>query len=231
MSRQATLRNLRSRLSWEERLAHYLAVFEQALVLLGEDKKPPTEERELNRRLWFKLLIVCRKLDPGGRFGRPVREAENLPDSKSDTTRTHERKEPDFQWQYDDLEESDPTDAMRSFAIECKRLGKPVKGRNLNKEYVTEGVVRFRHPGWKYGDKLSVGAMIGYVQASDHDRIHAEINEALRREEIEALVPSDPRWREGAISKLAHSFEREFPVSPFCLTHFWLDLRNRKNVG
>nr|VFK16875.1 MAG: hypothetical protein BECKLPF1236B_GA0070989_11047 [Candidatus Kentron sp. LPFa] len=222
MSKGTTLRNLQSRRIWEKRLAHYLAVFERALALLGQEERLPINEPELSRQLDFKLRIVCRELDPQGRFGRPVREAENLADSKFDTIQTHERKKPDFQWQYDDLEEPDPQSAMRSFAVECKRLG---KGQNFNKKYVTRGVIRFRHPGWRYGKDLSEGLMIGYIQSGEHNGIRAKINETLRSEDIDELTCNDSEWKKAGISRLEHRFTREFPVSPFRLAHFWLDLR------
>nr|VFJ89429.1 MAG: hypothetical protein BECKLFY1418B_GA0070995_101512 [Candidatus Kentron sp. LFY] len=223
MSEMAALRNLWSRPTWEDRRAHYLAVFERALVLLGEEKKLPTEERELSRRLWFKLLIVCRELDPEERFGRPMGEAKNLLDPKSDAIQTHEEKEPDFQWRYDDPKVSDPQFATRSFTIECKLLGK----RGLSRKYVKEGIIRFQHPGWKYGRDLPDGAMIGYIQAMDHDGILAEINDTLRHGAINGLARDDPDWQKGGVSKLMHHFVREFPVELFRLIHFWLDLRSQ----
>jgi len=219
-------RNLQSRRIWEKRLTHYLAVFERALVLLGQEEEPPILEKELNRRLDLKLVDACVELDPKQRLSHPVREAKNPPDPEFDTTQTHEEKIPDFQWEYIDQSKLGAP-VKRSFAIECKRIGKPVKGHNLNKEYVTKGVLRFQQPDWKYGDKLPDGAMIGYIQAKDHDKILAEINNTLRGAAIDELAIDNPGWWEGGVSKLAHCFTREFPVSPFRLFHFWLDIRRQ----
>nr|VFK43807.1 MAG: hypothetical protein BECKTC1821D_GA0114238_101833 [Candidatus Kentron sp. TC] len=227
MSNAGTRPNLWKLPTWAKHLDHYLAVFERALMLLGQEEESPILERELNRLLDVKLVDACVELDKKQRFSHPVAEAKNPPDPKFRETQPYEEKWPDFQWTHIDQSMASKPE-KRSFAIECKRLGEPVKGRNLNREYVTKGVIRFQHPDWKYGQKLPDGLMIGYVQNGELNEILVEIDGALRDRAINELARDDEGWREDAVSRLSHRFARKFPISPFRLTHFWLDLRHRK---
>nr|VFK11958.1 MAG: hypothetical protein BECKLPF1236A_GA0070988_100628 [Candidatus Kentron sp. LPFa]VFK27873.1 MAG: hypothetical protein BECKLPF1236C_GA0070990_1005410 [Candidatus Kentron sp. LPFa] len=224
MNEGATLRNLWSRPAWKDHLDHYLAVFERVLLLLRQDGETPILEKELNRLLDLKLVDACVELDKRQRFFHPTLEAKNPSDPEFRETQTYEEKRPDFQWTH--IDQSIPgAPVKRSFTVECKRLGKPINRRNLNKEYVTRGVIRFRHPGWRYGKDLSEGLMIGYIQSGEHNGIRAKIDETLRSEDIDELTCNDSEWKKAGVSRLEHRFTREFPVSPFRLTHFWLDLR------
>nr|VFK79658.1 MAG: hypothetical protein BECKSD772D_GA0070982_105829 [Candidatus Kentron sp. SD] len=209
--------------TWEQRLIHYLAVFERALVLVMQEEEPPILEKELNRLLDLKLVDACVELDKRQRFSHPTPETKNPSDPEFRETQTYEEKRPDFQWTHIDQSIPDAP-VKRSFTIECKRLG---KGQNFNKKYVTRGVIRFRHPGWRYGKDLSEGLMIGYIQSGEHNGIRAKIDETLRSEDIDELTCNDSEWKKAGVSRLEHRFTREFPVSPFRLIHFWLDLRGR----
>lgn len=62
---------------WQRRRAHYLAVFERALILLRERGPLPEDEIGLNRRLYFEVVTARRELDPRGRVA--PRRHMNLP--------------------------------------------------------------------------------------------------------------------------------------------------------
>ena len=87
---------------WQSRRKHYLAVFENALMLLRQRHELPVDELGLVRELHFASVTARRTLDPTGRFGSPVFEAQNLPNPDSARIEAFEHKRPDIQWIHDD---------------------------------------------------------------------------------------------------------------------------------
>ncbi|MBK8256902.1 MAG: hypothetical protein IPK82_30045 [Polyangiaceae bacterium] len=218
---------LADRRLWETRHNHYVNVLCEALSLLRRKDSLPEDELELNRELWFCILTARRGLDPSGRFPLPVPEGQNLPDPNAAATQPHDRKKPDFQWIHDDPQEPDPRYGVRSFAVECKRLGKKTEGGLvLNKEYIDNGALRFRSPEYRYSHYLAEGAMIGYVQTMDPEAIHSEVCQQAATAQLPILQIGPEGWKPQATTQLAHRFQRPFPRSPFDLTHLWLDIRD-----
>jgi len=213
---------------WQKRVNHYLAVFERALLLLREDEGALYQESEpqLSRRLHFKLLVARRELDPNGIYGHPERESENLPDPEETEIQPHEAKKPDFQWKHDDTSISDPRFALKSYTIECKRLGaKTQSSWKLNENYFNHGLMRFYSPTWKYGLGVAEGAMIGFVQNMKFDEILTEINGVLTTSQITPLVLGQDGWKPKHLSKLSNEIVRSFRETHFTLIHLWIDLR------
>ncbi|MDC3989009.1 hypothetical protein [Polyangium jinanense] len=174
------------------------------------------------------VVTARRELDPKGLFGIPVFEAENLPDPDSSTAQPYERKRPDAQWVHDDPTAADDRHREKSFVVECKRLGFTTSaGWNLNEQYVVGGVERFRSPDHRYGVHLADGAMIGYVQSMGLPAAHAEVCQHLFiAGGLPPLMLSVDGWQQKGISELYQGFQRNFPVSPFRLTHLWLDIQD-----
>lgn len=212
---------------WEHRRVHYCAVFERALLLLRNRVVLPEDEPNLTRELRFTVVTARRELDPEGRFDRPHFESQNLADPDSEFVQPHEYKRPDIQWVHDDESASDDRHREKSFVIECKRLGSTTaSGWNLNYQYVFNGISRFRSTEWRYGSSMAEGAMIGFVQSMDLALLHAEINQHASEAATPALELATEMFSERGVSRLVHDFTRTFPVSPFRVTHFWLDVRD-----
>lgn len=211
---------------WQSRRQHYIAVFENALMMLRQRHELPVDEPGLVRELHFASVTARRTLDPVGRFGSPVLEAQNLPDPNSERLEFFEYKRPDIQWIHDDESASDDRHREKSFVIECKRLGQTTaSGWNLNEQYVIGGIHRFRSTEWKYGLHLSDGMMIGFVQDMELSAILAVVNSHIATASLPCLKPEFELVTNG-INRLHHEFERPFPQSPFGLHHQWIDLRD-----
>lgn len=209
---------------WETRRAHYIAVFDRALLLLRERSELPIPERKLVRELRVTTTTARREIDPDGRFWAPTFETQNLPDPDSDELEPFEKKIPDIQWVHDDGDAMDDRHRQKSFVIECKRLGSKMAGRDFNHLYVTEGVHRFRSPNWRYGNHMSEGMMIGFVQDMELPDVLGAVNTHLANESV-APLRLERDFAANGVSKLEHSFERTFPQSSFRLIHRWLDIR------
>ena len=211
---------------WQSRRKHYLAVFENALMLLRQRHELPVNELGLVRELHFASVTARRTLDPTGRFGSPVFEAQNLPNPDSARIEAFEHKRPDIQWIHDDESAIDDRHREKSFVIECKRLGQTTRSRwDLNQQYVTGGVHRFHSAEWKYGLHMSEGMMIGFVQDMDLDAI-LEVTNAHLTTRCQSHLKLETRFIPTGVSRLTHVFERSFSRSPFTLLHLWLDIRD-----
>jgi hypothetical protein len=67
----------------------------------------PEAEVDLNRRLYFCLLLATRELYPNEDVS-PSSECNNQPDPDDEARTVREQKRPDFQWMFLDRYESDP---------------------------------------------------------------------------------------------------------------------------
>lgn len=216
---------LKSRHLWDKREANCLAVIEHALLLLRKDTVQRESEVDLNRRLYFCLLVVSRKLFPEDVVA-PTFEGNNQPDPDDEARSLREQKRPDFQWIYLDRYEPDPERSCRQFVVECKRLGKSARSNwVLNSNYIEHGVRRFRDSEWAYAKRFPSGAMVGYWQSMEADQVLDEVNLTASRNSLSNLRPGDG-WNYSGVSKLEQTFERPFDVSPFHLWHLWVDVRD-----
>ena len=219
-----TLRRLANKL-WATREAKCLSIIERALLMLREAGDLAETEVELNRQLYFYLLIASRELYPDD-VVPPIMEGNNQPDSDDEARARREQKRPDFQWIYLDRYESDPQRSSKQFVVECKRLGKATRSDWVfNVNYSDNGIERFRDPEWAYAKHAPSGAMLGYWQSMEGKEVLREVNENCHRRSIPNLVLVDS-WSSKGVSKFEHDLERPFQISPFKLHHLWIDLRS-----
>jgi hypothetical protein len=217
--------SLLSRNLWAKRTARFLAILEHALQLLVKQKELESAEVELNRRLYWCLLEASRELYPAEDCA-PAPECNNQPDPDDAVRAKREAKRPDFQWIFLDRYESDSHRSSKQFAVECKRLGLPPRADwVLNANYVEHGIWRFIAPEWSYAKRFRSAAMVEYWQSIDGSQVLQEVNAAAKKRGITVLGLKCEGWQAGSVSQLEHSLERSFPVSPFFLRHFWVDIR------
>ena len=209
---------------WEELERSALAILRSSLLLLRTDS-PSDGESKLNRELYFCINEVNNENRKSGGpwIASPViLEARNPPTPDTEDSAS-ERKIPDLSWQYYDHLAQDPRRAVRSFAIECKRLGSPSSsGWKFNVHYVEDGVRRFTHLDWRYGKDVATGSMVGYVESLTPEHVGSEVNEALKQHGMSTLTlpPAD-----GPLMEMEHSLVRPFAITPFRLVHLWIDIR------
>lgn len=198
------------------------------IISSSHDKRPI--EDKVNRELYFCLREANEELLKKGKGvkGLLLYETRNQPDFQDEIPGESEYKRCDFLWGFfDDLAVFREEVGERFFYIECKRLGAKIHSGALNEKYVQNGMQRFITTEHKYGKNESSGAMIGYVENMEFDNILNEINTAITAalEAISPLLKPSEGWQEQATSRIDHEFERPFPISPFHLWHFWIDLR------
>ena len=221
---------LQSRNLWATRVAKCLSTIERALWLLRQIHDLPEAEVDLNRHLYFCLLAASRELYPNDEIA-PIPECNNQPDPDDEARAKREQKRPDFQWIYLDRYESDPQRSSKQFVVECKRLGKSRSVKwILNLNYTNNGIARFREPEHAYAKRFATGAMVGYWQSMRANEVLSEVNEGCRNKSLPDLILVGA-WNPGGTSRLEHSFERPFEISPFILYHFWIDLRSQGTAG
>jgi N-6 DNA Methylase len=217
---------LRARQLWATREAKCISIIERALALLRQILDLPGTEIELNRHLYFCLLAASRELYPEDEIA-PISECNNQPDPDDEARAKREQKRPDFQWIYLDRYESDPQRSSKQFVVECKRLGKAVRSDwVLNVNYTNHGIGRFREPEWAYAKRAPSGAMVGYWQSMEASEVLSETNEGCLKKAFPNLMLVGD-WNSGGASRLDHTFNRPFEISPFRLHHLWVDLRIR----
>ena len=210
---------------WERHEERVLAILRSALHRLRA-KELEGHEPKLNRELYMCILEANSENHKtgGGSFdGVLVLDAPNPP-TPDTVGSASERKKPDLSWRYIDHQEPDPRRSVRSFTIECKRLGSPSNsGWNFNVRYAWDGVRRFTDPDFEYGRDGASGSMVGYVESLALEEIIAEVNVALTQLGVPDLAL--PPQADGSLTEMEHSFTRPFPISPFRLVHLWIDIR------
>jgi hypothetical protein len=209
---------------WGAHEIRCLSIIERALILLRQDEHLPSSEDELNYRFYFCLLEATRELIPESELS-PISECNNQPDPDSVRT-ARMAKRPDFQWVVIDRYESEAHQSSKQFVVECKRLGAASSsGWVFNINYVNNGIERFRDLAWGYGKRFRSGAMVGYWQSMEPHEVLAEIHAESQTKPLPDLVIIGA-WKPNDVSRLEHTFERPFNISPFHLHHLWVDLRS-----
>ncbi|MBD2316443.1 hypothetical protein [Phormidium tenue] len=225
--------------SWNNFEKCVLEVFNIALMMLHEKPTLPIEEDSvksvdtLNRQLDCCLPHAIMKWEKINNAEIPTTPKPNLrqqPDLNNDQViNDYERTKPDFQWELRDR--SGSSDNLNSifinYAIECKRLGKDLSSqRNLNKEYVYKGILRFTTNTHRYGQSTSSGLMIGYVQNTDLQIILNEVSNFTLSTSLPEPLLSSKGWEKG-VSRLDHKLDRpDIEPTLFELRHLWIDLRH-----
>jgi hypothetical protein len=68
--------------------------------------------------------------------------------------------------------------------------------------------------------------MVGYVQSMGLKEVFAEVCRYTAAVSAPPLVLAAEGWQPRGITELGHHFDRDFPISPFHLTHLWLDIQD-----
>lgn len=207
-------------------------IIREALMVLCRKPELPMDEYDLqrhslNREFYFCLREAYRKKKPQLLHQMPTYDAKNPPNEGDNIPTESERMRPDFYWDIIDHQAGEDFCEHR-FVLECKRLGKPSsKSWKLNEKYVQNGIRRFITQPHEYGKGNDACGMVGYVQNMTFDEILKEVNLAITQnpEPISLLSPPNEGWEEKGVSTMEHQLERSFPISPFRLKHFWVDLR------
>lgn len=209
-----------------------LEVFQLALQMLREEHALPVDEPEVSAALYLKTREANFHLN---RFTRglvypPIPDTSIPPRSRSEIGTPPTKKRPDFQCPYQDSLARDQEHAYVNYCIECKRLGQTTEtGWNMNKNYVSDGIVRFVDPEHSYGKGTRSGAMIGYVQNMEPSVIASEVNTWIRSMRAwrlpNLLPPRDTFDTTGLLQMKQELMRPRVPPSPFHLTHLWVDLR------
>lgn len=213
--------------TWANFERRILEILRLALQMLQEQTPYPIEENDINHQLsiYLRRANYTLRREDRGLDSNPFYEARNQPDSISRTNRDDKR--PDFQWEFVDYLESDPDKSSKHYVIECKRLGLPSSPTwKLNKNYITDGVLRFIEAEWGYGKFCSSSAMVGYVQNMNLSDILGEINQIAADKQIPTINPNVEGLKDNDISQLEHQIDRQ-QILPrtFKLNHLWVDLR------
>lgn len=214
---------------WERHVELVLVVLCHALEKLRAHRPLPRAEIPLNRRLPLKAREAYWELPERDRpqyFGL-MPPAEQTPEDERDVDEDWVGKRPDFKWRMQDNLAQKTSD----FDIECKRLGKPTSPNwVLTQEYVIDGIVRFLSASHRYGNGVSSGAMVGYVQDSEPPDILRGVNSYIRREgkhSIPAIRFPRNAGEAPPVMKTRQRLSRsEVSPSRFVLHHLWVDLRS-----
>jgi hypothetical protein len=209
---------------WQRRVGMLVDILRRGLELLS-DRDIANDERMLNRELFRCIMDTYAERSRHSLevpdFA-PVCDAPN-PASEPEPT-VAERKKPDFRWDLVD-HQAGVGIALVPFAVECKRLGSPTaSGFRFNREYVVSGIIRFVDTDYRYGENAASGAMVGYWQDMQYEKILSEVNSYIHAAGLPRLEAGQGKLRESE-----HSFARAFLQSPFSLRHLWLDMTSDKS--
>lgn len=216
---------------WARHVELVLNVMVGGLERLRMKKELPDSEKDLDKLLFVRAHESYHALE---RRNRPATFAldRQTPCVHQDDKEIDEQwtdKKPDFKWRlHDDTSTFD--DPIMEFHIECKRLGLPTSpGWVLNRQYIRNGVARFLCASHRYGNGVSAGAMIGYIQSMKPSEILEEVNEHLRKNcgSVASVLDFSPvELDDIEVARTAQSLERD-EVAPreFTLHHVWVDLR------
>ena len=220
--------------TWKNYKANIFIVIREALLILQArpdlpDVEADSRRHSLNRELYQCFVEACWRKKLSSIYC-PTPEAKSLPYKGDLTPPERENKIPDFQWSIIDHSASLES-CERHFVLECKRLGMPSSPNwKLNENYVLNGICRFITAPHEYGKGDDACAMVGYVQNMTLDDILDEVNQAINAQTITiSQIPTPPKgWQEKGITELEHTLERPFPITPFQMYHFWVDIRRNE---
>jgi hypothetical protein len=215
--------------AWANNVSKIEDILRSALAMMQSEGLSGNENR-LNRELYFRIVRANNaiyKLQPERAFDHPpAAEAQNTPTRTDGERDSRTKKIPDFQWNFVDHNADNPEEGIRTYVIECKKLGSPERADwNYNENYAHHGVRRFVDPSHLYGKEDPDGAMIGYVHSMEFTDIHKEVDNAIVHNSIVSLPGPPAGWAVGGVSELEHPVSRVKGVSPYRLKHFWIDLR------
>ena len=216
---------------WRTFERNVLAIVGIALEMLRGLPELWAKEDMINRKL-YQLIIEDAITEWEHRTGnmmpwKPCYEARNQPDPFDEERMPREDKRPEFQWQFRDMKRSMDVNYL-DYTIECKRLGSPSSPSwILNRNYITNGVLRFINPDWGYGYLCRSGLMVGYMQSMTSSSILTEVNQYGAEHGVPAIILSEEDWSGSKPNRLDHELNRP-GLNPqrFSLRHLWIDVRH-----
>ncbi len=211
---------------WASHEQLVLRVLRAALPLLAYSP-PGGNEDNHNRALYKCMLHANRALRKAGEphFDHPPAFESKPAPGAGAVTSPPELKRPDFAWCYIDHSAADAGTSSREFAVEGKLLGEPANPRNLAAEYMDKGIRRFLDGGHRYGESAASGAMVGYVR----DATFVAVEEQVAEVAAQRAIPPLERIQKEEADEHAHHLNRPFPVTPYRLTHLWVDAGSAKS--
>ena len=217
--------NFNPQLLWERHVQCVLLVLGKALENLAACNDLPSKEIELDER----LILEVRKSYIESPFGeKPMtiaslsRQAVNEPLESDDLCHEWIRKKPDFKWRLENPDASSEAELILDLDIESKRLGCP-------KKYTQQGIRRFISPQHRYGNGVSDGMMVGYLQTCEMEDLVKQVNDEVTKEFsgdassiVFAFLPSQK------VHKASQNVKRvQIVPIDFNLYHLWVDLVSR----
>jgi len=212
-------------LYWPTFKEHVASLIIEALLLLRQRNDLVKGEPTLNRLLYYCIQDANLKYH----LPLPAYDGHNPPDPEDKQKAEREDNRPDFYWTLMD-HVANYDKCYRTFVLECKRLD--VKSESSNwkytEQYVIAGILRFFLEEKGYGKGCETGAMAGYVQEMEFDKILSEINShiAVNGSSIPKLATPAMGWQYQGVNQLSHSFQRSYSPFNFFLEHFWIDMRD-----
>lgn len=213
---------------WQSHVSLYIAVFSVALENLSSVSCDTSHEDRISKKLCTILNRVCfeksKELDCEVRT--PDWEKPIQPIIDVDLKGGKRSKIPDFTCKLTNPLAASPEEYEVSLHVECKRLGNPTSPNwKLNKNYVTNGIMRFDSGMHKYGKRADSGMMIGYIISMSPENILDEVNTHFKQN-----FPNNSKlafeFNEMKVQRCQQKINRK-NVKPriFELIHMWVKLQ------
>lgn len=214
---------------WQQHESIYLTIFIQALHMLSDKQTITGDENAISKTLCPFLTFCCRVESrlSNRDISTPIWEAPIAPASEDELSSENEPKRPDFTCKLCNPYASTAEEYEISFHVECKLLGNPTSPTwILNKNYVSNGIMRFDSPDHEYGKRSSSGLMIGYMIDMPPEQILNEVNnhQAGKCPHNEAITFD---FTQESVHRSYQYLQRvNLKPNDFKLTHLWVDLRH-----
>jgi hypothetical protein len=215
---------------WERHENLYLEIFETALKQLAEKSSVKGDEDAISELLCPIIAEICFYLssERNSEIRIPCWEKPIQPKTELELKGGKIRKRPDFTCNFCNTYAENPEEFELPFHVECKKLGAPTSPQwILNKNYITEGIVRFDSSDHEYGKRATSGLLIGYIINMTPETIEVEVNNYQK-----SYIPAFPilkfqfnssTW----LSKATQILQRKTVLpSDFKLIHHWIDIRH-----
>lgn len=216
---------------WTRHEALYVDIFSLALTLLSQRKCSLDDEDKISEQLCPLLKSVCFSESKNRKYDipTPIPETPTLPTNDGELKGgLKKRKRPDFTCKHCNPFATCAEEYEIALHIECKLLGNPTsKTWILNKNYVTNGILRFDNEIHEYGKQAPSGIMIGYIVSMKPEQIVDEVN-IWQQEQCPHNQALSFQFNTPPVFEEKQNLNRK-NVEPksFHLIHLWVDLRNR----
>ena len=161
---------------WQQHVRAVMNVLRRAADLMIANGDQGLEP-DLNRQLLLYMRQTIRHFEEQGFYvppTDPILEALNQP-TPATKGASSEDKRPDLQWGFRDSQIADPMNSVRTFHVDCKRIGTST----LDPLYLKNGIWRFINEAWSYGKDVADGGMVGYVEGKGPDSALLGINRSI----------------------------------------------------